>query len=67
MGLWEFNSVLLTVTDRMLAELDVVEHARLRTELGDAVKARLRAAAALERLRDTTVGRIAPHEHREEP
>ena len=24
MGLWEFNSVLLTVTDRMLAELDVV-------------------------------------------
>ena len=60
MGLWEFNSVLLTVTDRMLAELDVVEHARLRTELGDAVEARLRAAAALERLRDTTVGRIAP-------
>ena len=58
-GLWEFNSVLLTVTDRMLAELDVVEHARLRTELGDAAKARLRAAAALERLRDTTVGRIA--------
>jgi hypothetical protein len=50
----------------MLAELDVVEHARLRTELGDAVKARLRAAAALERLRDTTVGRIAPHEHHDE-
>ena len=62
-GLWEFNSTLLTVTDRMLDELDVVEHARLRTELGDAAKARLRAAAALERLRDTTVGRIAPHEH----
>ena len=36
MGLWEFNSVLLTVTDRMLAELDVVEHARVRGELGDA-------------------------------
>ena len=64
-GLWEFNSVLLTVTDRMLAELDVVEHARLRAELGDAVRARLRAAAALERLRDTTVGRIGPHEHEE--
>ncbi len=62
-GLWEFNTVLLTVTDRMLAELDVVEHARLRTELGDAAKARLRAAAALERLRDTTVGRIVEHEH----
>jgi hypothetical protein len=27
------------------------------------VRARLRAAAALERLRDTTVGRIGPHEH----
>jgi uncharacterized membrane protein YccC len=66
-GLWEFNSTLLTVTDRMLAELDVVEHARLRTELGDAAKARLRAAAALERLRDTTVGRIAPHEHGQPP
>jgi len=64
-GLWEFNSTLLTVTDRMLAELDVVEHAQLRPELGDAAKARLRAAAALERLRDTTVGRIAPHEHGE--
>lgn len=67
MGMWEFNRVLLTVTDRMLAELDVVEHARLRAELGDAAKARLRAAAALERLRDTTVGRITPHEHHEEP
>ena len=66
-GLWEFNSTLLTVTDRMLAELDVVEHARLRTELGDAARARLRAAAALERLRDTTVGRIAPHEHGQPP
>jgi hypothetical protein len=66
-GLWEFNSTLLTVTDRMLAELDVVEHARLRTDLGDAAKARLRAAAALERLRDTTVGRIAPHEHGQPP
>jgi len=62
-GLWEFNSELLTVTDRMLAELDVVEHARLRAELDDVVRARLRAAAALERLRDTTVGRIGPHEH----
>ncbi len=62
-GLWEFNTVLLTVTDRMLAELDVVEHGRLRTELGDAAKARLRAAAALERLRDTTVGRIVEHDH----
>jgi hypothetical protein len=67
MGMWEFNRVLLTVTDRMLAELDVVEHARLRGELGEAAKARLRAAAALERLRDTTVGRIAPHEHAPEP
>jgi len=62
-GLWDFNSVLLTVTDRMLAELDVVEHARLRAELDDVVRARLRAEAALERLRDTTVGRIGPHEH----
>ncbi len=66
-GLWDLNATLLTVTDRMLTELDVVEHARLRTELGDAVKARLRAAAALERLRDTTVSRITPHEHRPEP
>jgi hypothetical protein len=67
-GLWDFNSVLLTVTDRMLAELDVAEHARQRAELDDVVRARLRAAAALERLRDTTVGRIGPHEHeREDP
>jgi uncharacterized membrane protein YccC len=66
-GLWEFNTVLLTVTDRMLSELDVAEHARLRTELGDAVKARLRAAAALERLKDTTVGRIVEPERREAP
>jgi hypothetical protein len=62
-GMWEFAAVLVTVADRLVAELDVVEHARTRAELGDAVRARLRAAAALERLRDTTVGRIVPHEH----
>jgi hypothetical protein len=62
-GMWEFASVLVTIADRVLAELDVVEHAQWRAQLGDAVRARLRAAAALERLRDTTVGRIAPHEH----
>ncbi len=61
-GLWELNAELITVTDRMLAELDVTEHARLRAELSDAARARRRAEAALERLRDTTVGRFTEHD-----
>ncbi|MBA3907983.1 MAG: hypothetical protein H0X35_15065 [Pseudonocardiales bacterium] len=61
-GLWELNAGLITVTDRMLQELDVTEHARLRTELSDAARARLRAEAALERLRHTTVGRFTEHD-----
>ncbi|HEY0814983.1 MAG TPA: aromatic acid exporter family protein [Pseudonocardia sp.] len=62
-GLWELNFGLITVTDRMLRELDVTEHARLRAELTDAARARRRAEAALERLRDTTVGRFTDHDH----
>jgi uncharacterized membrane protein YccC len=62
MGLWELNAGLITVTDRMLQELDVTEHARLRAELSDAARARRRAEAAIERLRHTTVGRFTEHE-----
>jgi len=62
-GLWELNAGLITVTDRMLQELDVTEHARLRAEMTDAARARRRAEAALERLRDTTVGRFTDHDH----
>jgi hypothetical protein len=65
--LWELTSSLITMTDRMLAELDVVEHARLRTELSDAARARRRAEMALERIRDTAVSRLVEHEHDEEP
>ena len=65
--LWELNSSLLTMTDRMLAELDVVEHARLRAELSDAARARRRAEVALERIRDTAVSRLVAHEHDESP
>jgi uncharacterized membrane protein YccC len=65
-GLWDLNSVLITATDRVLQELDVTEHARLRAQLSDAARARLRAEAALERLRDTTVGRFTEHEHEHE-
>jgi uncharacterized membrane protein YccC len=61
-GLWELNTALITVADRMLQELDVTEHARLRAELSDAARARRRAEAALERLRHTTVGRFTEHE-----
>jgi uncharacterized membrane protein YccC len=61
-GLWELNAGLITVTDRMLQELDVTEHARLRAELSDAARARRRAEAAIERLRHTTVGRFTEHE-----
>ncbi len=60
--LWELNSALVTVTDRMLAELDVGEHARLRTELSDAARARRRAEVALERIRDSAVSRLVEHD-----
>jgi hypothetical protein len=52
-GLWELNSSLLTATDRVLDELDVTEHARLRTADSEAARVRRRATQALGRLRDT--------------
>ncbi len=52
-GLWVLNSALLTATDRVLGELDVTEHVRLRTPQGEAARVRRRAARALGRLRDS--------------
>lgn len=61
-GLWELTSTLVTVTDRVVLELDVAEHALSRDPVGDAVRARRRAVKALERLRDTAkVHLIDPH------
>lgn len=61
-GMRAFNSALVATTDRVLTELDVVEHARLRGELSDSVRARRRAEAALDRLRDSAKGLIE-HDH----
>ena len=49
---WELASAFTLAVDRMLAELDVVEHARLREERRRAA-ARRRTARAMGRLRDT--------------
>jgi hypothetical protein len=53
-GLWEVNSSLLTTADRMILELDVVDHARLRVDDQQAARAHRRAIKAVERLRATT-------------
>jgi hypothetical protein len=50
-GLWEVNSSLLTTADRMLLELDLVEHARPRVDHRDAARAHQRVIKAVERLR----------------
>lgn len=52
-GRWELTSMLVAVTDRVLLELDVTEHARSRDPEGDVVRARRRAVRALARLRDS--------------
>jgi hypothetical protein len=49
---WELSTAFTLAVDRMLAELDVVEHARLREERRRQA-ARRRAARAVGRLRDT--------------
>lgn len=53
-GLWEVNSSLLTTADRMLLELDLIEHARPRVDHRDAARAHRRAIKAFERLRNTS-------------
>lgn len=50
-GLWEVNSSLLTTADRMLLELDLLEHARPRVDHRDAARAHQRVIKAVERLR----------------
>jgi hypothetical protein len=56
-GLWELNSALLTTADRMLTELDVAAHSRLR--LGpDQSSSRRRARQAAGRFRATTRRRV---------
>jgi uncharacterized membrane protein YccC len=53
-ALWELNGTVVSTVDRMLVELDAVEHARMReTRRAEAV-ARRRAAQAVDRLRATT-------------
>jgi hypothetical protein len=51
-GLWELNSTVLTTADRMLTELDVATHVRLRMTPGRPT-ARHRARQTAERLRRT--------------
>ncbi|GAA1235076.1 FUSC family protein [Pseudonocardia alaniniphila] len=51
--IWDLTSAFTLAVDRMLAELDVVEHARLREERRRAA-ARRRTARAMGRLRDTS-------------
>ena len=56
-GLWELNSALLTTADRMLVELDVDAHSRLRAASG-APSSRRRAMQAAGRFRTTTRRRV---------
>ncbi|HEY4604622.1 MAG TPA: FUSC family protein [Blastococcus sp.] len=58
-GLWELNSTLLTIVDRMLDELDVAVHAR-RQDGRTWASGRQRAHQAAERLR-ASLRRIDPH------
>lgn len=50
-ALWELNSALVSIVDRMLLELDVEEHARLRERIRSEAAARRSAARAVGRLR----------------
>jgi hypothetical protein len=56
-GLWELNWALLTTADRMLAELDVTAHQRLRVR-PDEPTARHRVMQVAGRLRATTRRRV---------
>jgi hypothetical protein len=52
-GLWELNATLLTIADRMLAELDAAVHAHRQDGRTGASATRHRAAQAAERLRSS--------------
>jgi hypothetical protein len=56
-GLWELNSALLTTADRMLTELDVAAHSRLRPG-PDESSSRRRARQVAGRFRATTRRRV---------
>jgi len=53
-ALWELNSSLLVTVDRVLSELDVEAHARLREQRRREAAARRPSVSALDRLRTTT-------------